>query len=462
MNLSINQVVEYVSGELDYKILSEKIITGVSTDSRKICAGDLFIPLVGDKYDGHAFIKLAEESGAIAILCQSDKDISDIDIDIPVIRVLNTLEALQSLAMKYRDLINPTVIGITGSNGKTTTKDLIYSVLNSKFKVHKTQGNLNNHIGVPLTLLSMPEDTDIAVVEMGMSNFGEIEELSKIARPDIAVITNIGESHIEYLKTRENITLAKLEIIKGLKQGGKLLLPGDEQLIKKILTNFKIDNNIEIRLIGNSQNNDYYTLNVENKGTEGVSFIDSYSDDYYIPLLGMHNVINALMAIQIGKILEVSKQDIHKGLANIQLTGMRLEKLKAKNGSLILNDAYNASPTSMQASLKLLNSLDHFKNKIAVLGDMLELGEEAEKYHEEIGELCTKIGLDYLLVTGELGEFIIRGAKKCGIKESQIKYFENIDLISDFILENSTSNTVILIKASRGIKLEKVVNQLKA
>lgn len=461
MNLSAKKIVEYVSGDIDEKLLDGLMISGVSTDSRKINYGDLFIPLIGEKYDAHEFLRLAKESGAVAALCQKDRDICDTDIDIPLIKVTDTLNALQTLASKYRDFINPTVIGITGSNGKTTTKDILSSILEHKYKVHKTSGNLNNHIGVPLTLLSMPDDTEIVVVEMGMSNLGEINILSRIARPDIAVVTNIGESHIEYLLTRENIAIAKLEIVNGLKDDGFLILPGDEQLLKGVLTKIKVDKSIRVRWVGNSQDNDNYPLEVILEGTDGISFSDSSNDRYFIPLIGVHNIHNALTAIEVGKVLGIEKQEIMKGLANIQLTSMRLEKIKAKNGSLILNDAYNASPTSMQASLKLLNSLEQFKYKIAVLGDMLELGEETEKYHEEIGRMCAEMNIDYLLVTGEFGKTIVCGAKKSGIKDMYVKYFDNIDHISDYILKHSDSDTVILIKASRGIKLENVVNRLK-
>ncbi|MGD9677910.1 MAG: UDP-N-acetylmuramoyl-tripeptide--D-alanyl-D-alanine ligase [Vulcanibacillus sp.] len=457
MKLNIQEITKCISGEL-INTSKDLIISGVSTDSRKIKKGDLYIPLKGERYDGHSFVLQAIEAGAIATLWQEDIPLNDLTI--PTILVPDTLEAMQNMASWYRQLVNPIVIGVTGSNGKTTTKDLITATLVNKYRVHKTKGNLNNHIGVPLTLLNMSEDTDVAVIEMGMSNLGEIEKLSLIANPDIAVVTNIGESHIEFLKTKENIVKAKLEIIKGLKEDGLVILPGEEPLVKSFLAEHNLGKNII--WVGETDKNDFYPLQIKINKTDGITFTDSLNDQYYLPLIGVHNVINALMAIKIAKQLSVKKQDIQDGLDNIELTGMRLEKIHAKNGALILNDAYNSSPTSLKASLQLLDSFKQFKQKIAILGDMLELGENAELYHEEIGKVCAEINLDYLIVTGKLGKSIVKAAKENGLKEHKIKYFEDINLIPEFILKNASSKAIILVKASRGIKLEMVVNQIRA
>lgn len=458
MKLNIQEIAKNING----KLINPKeniTINGVSTDSRNIVRGNLFIPLIGEHFDGHSFVMQATEAGALATLWQENVPL-DSSHNIPIIMVSDTLIALQNLASWYRQIINPIVIGVTGSNGKTTTKDLITAILTTKYKVHKTKGNLNNHIGVPLTLLRMPEETEVAVIEMGMSNIGEIERLSLIAKPDIAVLTNIGESHLEFLKTRENITKAKLEILKGLKEDGVAILPGDEPLIRLIFS--KSEQNRSIIWVGETDKNDVYPIKIEMVNTEGIRFIDSHNDQYYIPLLGVHNVSNALMAIQIGKKLSVSIQDIQKGLNNIELTGMRLEKVNGKKGYLILNDAYNASPTSMKASLQLLASLGEFKQRVAILGDMLELGEYAETFHEEIGKKCAEINLDYLIVTGKMGKSLVKAAKENGIKENKVKYFDDINLIPKFIFENVSTEAVILVKGSRGIKLERIVNQIQA
>lgn len=456
MKLNTSEIVKHVKG----RFTSEKTsinINGVSTDSRNIFKGNLFIPLVGESYDGHSFVMQAYNAGAVATLWQENVPVPDIDLSF--ILVPDTLLALQDLAAYYRNKINPIVIGVTGSNGKTTTKDVIFSILSNKYIVHKTKGNLNNHIGVPLTILTMPEDTEILVVEMGMSNMGEIEKLSVLSKPDFVIITNIGESHIEFLLERENIALAKLEILKGLKHGGYAILPGDEPLIRSKMRNYEVKN---IIWVGKKETNDVYPLVVKTCNLEGVIFIDSNNEEYSVPLLGIHNIINTLMAIQVAKKLGVEKQYIQLGLTNIELTGMRLEKVYTKSGSLVLNDTYNASPTSMMASLEFIESLTPFKHKAVVLGDMLELGANAEKYHEQIGEKCADINLDFLIVIGKFSKSIIKGAINKGLDKQNIKYFKDINDVSKFILEHVPESTIILVKGSRGNRLERVIDNLRA
>ncbi|OEF99523.1 hypothetical protein BHF71_08550 [Vulcanibacillus modesticaldus] len=455
MKLELKEIIQAVKGRLDSNT-DNILVSGISTDSRDINKGDLFIPLVGERFDGHSYIKQAEENGAIAAMWQESRPIPDTNI--PLILVSDTLKALQHLARAYRERINPIVVGVTGSNGKTTTKDLIASILALKYRVHKTKGNLNNHIGVPLTILSMPEDAEVAVIEMGMSAPGEIEVLSLIAKPDIVVITNIGESHIEFLKTRENIAKAKLEILKGLQPKGLAILPGDESLIRAAITDF--DESIQVIWVGKEAVNNSYPIEIRMDDTEQVNFVDNEQTRYSLPLLGVHNVINALMAIQIGKKLNVPISDIKKGLANLQLTGMRLEKLRGRNGSLILNDTYNASPTSMKASLRLLASLKQYSKKIAVLGDMLELGNHAHEYHLEVGEFCADLGIDKLIVTGSLGELIAKGAIAGGLNKNDVYYIKDLNQIPEIVLQFSNPQTAILVKGSRGVRLEKVVDRL--
>jgi len=439
---------------LHQRVAMELEVTRINTDSRNVSKGDLFVPLIGTHFDGHSFVQTAADKGASLSLWQKNKAIPE-QLAIPIIIVPDTLLALQQLAKCYREKINPIVIGITGSNGKTTTKDLISSVLATTYHVHKTKGNLNNHIGVPLTLLSMPEDTQIAVIEMGMSHLGEIETLSKIARPDIAVITNIGESHLEFLKTRENIAKAKLEIVHGLKQDGWVILNGDEPLLRSALQSNS--HSFQTVWVGLKDKNDLFPVEWFPKETEGSHFITNDHLMYDLPLLGTHNVLNALLAIQVGKVLKVPYHRIQSGLGHPELTGMRLEKTRGKNGSFILNDAYNASPTSMEASLKLLSTFDQYK-KIAVLGDMLELGEHAEAYHEKIGAMCADLGIDLLLTTGRWGKKMAEGAKKNGM--GMVYYMETLDQMSSFLLQQTDEHSIILIKGSRGVHLEQVVKQL--
>lgn len=457
MRLALEEIINCIDGKL-YQDFNENIeITGISTDTRSIKKSDLFIPLKGYKFDGHSFIKGAEKSGAIAALWHKSMPIPQ-NINIPLIIVSDTLLSLQKLAKYYREKINPKIVGVTGSNGKTTTKDLISAILSSEFNVHKTKGNLNNHIGVPLTLLSMSETTEVAVIEMGMSDLGEIEVLSQIAQPDIVVITNIGESHLEYLKNRENIAKAKLEILTGLKENGWAIFNGDEPLIRKQLS--EINRPFKLHWVGMNKRNDVYPLAINFQDMDQTNFVDNEHNEYFMPLLGSHNVHNALIAIEVGKVLGVPYNQIEIGLSNLQLTGMRLEKIKANNGSMILNDAYNASPSSMKANLQLLSSFERYNQKIAVLGDMLELGEAEEEYHRKIGQFCAELGIDQLITTGKLGKWIADGAKIYGMKEKNVYHIDNIDEIPKLILQHSGPDTVILVKGSRGIKLEKVVEKL--
>lgn len=459
MKCSVKEILQCIEksryeDKREYLHLNEIEISGVSTDSRKTAQGDLFVPLSGDRFDGHSFVQMAAERGAVLSLWQEAIPIPE-TIPIPLLFVPDPLKALQQLAQCYREQVNPFVIGITGSNGKTTTKDLMASILSTQYRVHKTKGNLNNHIGVPLTLLSMPNNTEIVIIEMGMSGFGEIELLSKVAKPDIAVITNIGESHLEHLLSRENIAKAKLEILTGIKENGWLILNGDEPLLRTEIE--KMDLPLQLIWVGKDQKSDFYPLKIEMMNTDGVHFITGDGGQYDLPLLGTHNIINSLMAIQAGKILNVSHEEMKEGLKNLSLTSMRLEKMKAKNGSTVLNDAYNASPTSMKASLNLLSTFASYK-KIAILGDMLELGENAEGYHREIGKICADLQLDLLITTGSLGKWIAAGAMEHGM--TQVYHFDDMDQIGSFVLEQSDVDTFILVKGSRGIHLENVVDQL--
>lgn len=462
MKLLLDEIVAFIKGELhkeeNNSITKDNIaISGVSTDSRNITDGDLFVPLIGERFDGHSYINLAQNSGAVAALWQKDRDIPD-GLTIPLIKVDDTLKALQELAHNYRKKINPIVIGVTGSNGKTTTKDLISSIISTEYRVHKTKGNLNNHIGLPLTLLSMPDNTEVVVVEMGMSNLGEIKVLSTIAQPDIAIITNIGESHIEFLKSRENIAKAKLEIIDGLKEGGTLVLLGDEPLLRNSeeLKN-KADN---IIWVGKNEDNHLYPNEIQMDENNFTHFIDNEGKSYTVPLIGAHNVINSMISIQVGKLLNISEDNLHKGLLDLQITGMRLERMTAKNGALILNDVYNASPTSMRASLELLASFKGYAKKMAIIGDMLELGDMANVYHEEIGKLCAQLGIDLLFTTGEYGELMANKAINEGMSNENVYNISEIENIAKYTFELVDSDTVILVKASRGVHLEKVVEML--
>ncbi|QFT87345.1 UDP-N-acetylmuramoyl-tripeptide--D-alanyl-D-alanine ligase [Bacillus sp. THAF10] len=428
------------------------IAEGVSRDTREDMNGKLYIPIIGENFNGHLFVRDAiEKKGAVASLWQKDQPEPPTDLNL--IFVDDTIEALQQLAASYLEQLGMKVVGITGSNGKTTTKDMVTSVLETTFRVHKTAGNYNNHIGLPLTLLSMTEDVEVAVLEMGMSGRGEIELLSQIAKPDAAIITNIGESHMQDLGSREGIAEAKLEIATGLKQDGKLIINGDEPLLTERVGSFP-----HVIQFGLGEHNNYQARDISLKG-KGTHFIIEETE-YFIPVLGAHNVTNALSAIIVGELFGVTEENRVKGLKNLTITGMRNEVVETSGGWTIINDAYNASPTSMRAALDLLSSLNGYNKKIAVLGDMLELGDMERSFHYEVGKYVEDKNIDYVFTFGELGTEIAKGAQEV-MDPTKVKVFMNKQQLTSELLPLLQPEDVIIVKGSRGMKLEEVIEGLK-
>jgi UDP-N-acetylmuramoyl-tripeptide--D-alanyl-D-alanine ligase len=419
----------------------------------------LYVPLIGAKYDGHDFLADAAAKGAAASLWQKDHPLPDTDC--PLLLVDNVLKALQQLAHCYRSQLPVRVIGVTGSNGKTTTKDMIAALLGTTFKVHKTQANLNTEIGLPLTLLEMDEDTEIAVLEMGMRGRGQIDELTMIARPDVAVITVIGESHLELLGSREEIARAKTEILHGLKEGGLFVYNGDDPLIDQVLGEMPKPADLRVCRFGARSSSDIYPTGImqEEDGTRFTVNVDA-SHSYYIPLLGRHNVLNAVAAIAVAEYMGVSTANQIRGLQHLKVTGMRLEKVVCANGLTVLNDAYNASPTSMRAALELLQELKGHPRKIAVLGDMLELGENEAALHEEIGRRLDPEKIHALFAFGPLSEHIVRAASAVYPKGTARAYREKAELIRD-LAAFVRPGDLVLVKGSRGMALEEVVSSLQ-
>lgn len=456
---TIRQVREMVKGESPSTGHDEVLIEGVSTDTRSIKQGSLFIPLAGEKFDGHHYAEEAFAKGAAAILWQKDREFPLAGK--PVVYVNDTLQALQQLAAAYRSELNVRVIGITGSNGKTTTKDITASILATTYKVHKTKGNFNNHIGLPLTILEFEEDTEMAVLEMGMSARGEIALLSQLAKPEVAVITNIGEAHLAKLGSRLEIARAKTEILSGLQNGGLFVYNGDEPLIEEVLPDMPQPDEMLRFRFGDSASNDIHSVAVLTDG-EGTYFKTNLPNtaNYYMPLLGDHNVVNALAAIAVSKYMGVHDSDIAKGLRNLEMTGMRIEMIRARSGATLFNDAYNASPTSMRAALRVLANLKGFERKIAVLGDMLELGSHETEYHREIGAFIQPDECDYLFTYGTLARHIALEAMKRMPREC-VRAFLDKDMLIRELTKLVTAGDVVLVKASRGMRLEEVIDALK-
>lgn len=453
---SLKQIAEMISAEDVIISFADTIISGVCIDSRKIEVGNLFIPFKGEHADGHKYVEESIRKGAAAALWQ--KDVPNPPLHLPIIIVENCLVALQELARSYRKQLAVKVVGITGSNGKTTTKDMTAGILSTRYKVLKTEGNYNNHIGLPLTVLGLNEDTEIAVLEMGMSGRGEIEFLTNLACPDAVVITNIGESHLLDLGSREGIAEAKLEILQGLKDGGLAVLHGDEPLLMERIQEHK--GNVQVKTFGRNDTNDLYPTEITQLENGNSFRINTSETVFELPVLGTHNILNSLASMLIANYFSIPFEKMNEGLASIQLTNMRMELVEGKQGEKIINDAYNASPTSMMAAIELVTNLQGYARKILVLGDMLELGPEEEQYHQQIGEALNDEKVDLLFTYGTLGGHIANKARTILGPERVFAFTEKEALIQE-LRQHVDHQTLILVKASRGMKLEEIVTALQ-
>ncbi|HDR7486510.1 UDP-N-acetylmuramoyl-tripeptide--D-alanyl-D-alanine ligase [Bacillus pacificus] len=422
---------------------------GVCIDSKNMKEGNLFVPIIRVK-DGHEYVKEAMDNGAVASLWK--KSYGTPPKGIPIIFVDDTLFALQQLAQFYRRELNVKVIGITGSNGKTTVKDIIGSTLSSTYRVHKTKGNFNSQIGLPLTILEMKRDTEFLILEMGMSEKGQIRNLSRIAQPDVAIITMIGQSHLETLGSREEIAKAKFEIIDGLNDDGLFLYNGDEPLLSQNINML----GIESKSFGGKYTNDLFPTNVQ-LDEYGVHFkLNNTKIQYDVPLHGKHNILNAIVGIAVGQFYKVPIEKIQEALQQINITQMRFQFLTAKTGFTIINDAWNASPSSMKAAIETLQKLNAYEKKIIVIGDMLELGKEAKTYHREIGKMLNEESIQYVFTYGALSEIVAEEARK-NYHTGKVQSFDNKDEIAEEILKVITKKDVVLLKGSRGMALEEIV-----
>lgn len=454
LTITYNEVLIATSGKL---ICGDSTgeFDSISTDSRKINSGDLFIPIAGEKFDGHDFAISALNAGAAAVITHKVID------PIPgktIILVKDTLIALREIAAYYRSKFDIPVVAITGSVGKTSTKDMIGSVLKQKYNILKTEGNFNNEIGLPLTVFNLGSSHEAVVLEMGMSGFGEISHLSYIAKPDIAVITNIGISHIEKLGSRQNILKAKLEILENLNDKGLLVLNGDDKLL------YGLKDLLKFRVVyyGMEEGMDYQAFNVKNAAENGIYFeITIKNTDYKIHILspGVHNVYNALAAIAVGIEQKLPIEMIIQGIGEFTSSKMRMDIIT--HGEMkVINDTYNASPQSMEAAINVLKDISVHNRKIAILGDMLEMGEWAHKAHFDIGKFAVSRGIDYILTVGENGKVIGDGAIDAGAEVNTIISFHNNKEVNDFLDGFVRKGDVILVKGSRGMKMEEIVNHL--
>lgn len=423
----------------------EQIAKRVVIDSRIVQEGDLFIPFRGEHSNGHQYVRQAIEDGAVASLWLKDEP--NPPTDLPLIFVEDSELALQQLARAYREEINPVVIGVTGSNGKTSTKDLITATLQPYFKVQKTEGNFNNELGLPLTILNLDEDVEVAVLEMGMSGFGEISFLSKMAKPRFTVITNIGEAHMEALGSREGIARAKFEIIDGL-QDGILFYDGDEPLLQPLVE----QTDVRAESFGYRERNRHHLVAVEQlEGGTAFRVEGTIHGDFEMNIYGEYQAKNALPALAIGHALGLSIEQMQSALKTAKLTAMRMEPVYLETGALVLNDAYNAAPTSMKAALNFLANYHHREKKWLILGDMLELGEEELTYHADLQEAVKMVKPERVYLVGERMKALAEALLK--ICDAEIVHTLEKDSLKGLFSE-STREHVILLKGSRGMTLE--------
>lgn len=426
-------------------------ISEITTDSRKAGVNMLFVPISGENNDGHDFIGNAFENGADAVI--THRDIPEV-LGKNIIRVNDTKVAFGDIARYYKEKYNLPTVAITGSVGKTTTKDMISAVLAMKYNTLKTQGNFNNDIGLPITIFRLTQKHEMAVLEMGMSHMGEINYLASIARPDVAVITNIGMSHIENLGSQENIWKSKMQICDFFDENGLLVVNGDDKFLKAGSDKCKV-----IYCGIENKDCDLVAEDIENLGIDGTKFkvqVDGERHEVYVKIPGVHNVYNALYAIAVGRHFGVDMQDIIDGIREFLLTNMRME-IKNSSGICVINDCYNASPDSMRAALKVLKDMK-VGRKIAVLGDVLEIGDFAEKALYGVGLEMDSI--DVLVTVGKNSRYIAKGAELSGV-ETVVSFDGNSEAIA-YLEENIKTGDAVLIKASRGMHFEEIAEALYA
>lgn len=454
ISLSIREIASAVRGRV-IQGDPAALFNSVATDTRRMKAKDLFFALTGERYDAHSFLSQAVAAGAGGLVVKSLKELPP---GVPVVVVEDTLSALQSLAAYNRQRCKAVLVAVTGSTGKTTTKDMIASVLGVRLRTLKNEANFNNEIGLPLTLLRLDESYDTAVVEMGMRGAGQIHSLSEIARPKGAVITTINETHLELLGSVSNIAAAKGEILEQIPADGFAVLNAESPFIQREAKRCRG----RVIYYGINQPADIRGENIqaEGSGSRFNAFVGGKSYEFYLPVPGRHNVMNALAAIGVGLEMGLTIEEIAGGLAAVTLSGMRLEVIEG--GSItIINDAYNASPASTRAALRVLKDLTAGRRSVAMLGDMLELGVRAREGHREVGETAAALGLDYLITVGELAGHIAEGAIGAGFSPEKVFTSQGYDRAVKILDELLQAGDVVLVKGSRGMKMERFVRYLE-
>jgi len=440
----VYEILEATNGKLISGDKNTDIVS-FSQDSRKVKAGGMYIPLKGERFDGHSFIDSAFENGAQAIITHQKVSYPDKI----VIEVADTMQALKDMALYLRQHRNVLVVGITGSVGKTSTRDMVYSVVKQKYKTLKTDGNYNNEIGLPLTVLRY-DDEEVMILEMGMNHLGEMSRLSKIALPDIAAITNVGTAHIGELGSRENILKAKLEITDGMKDGNCLIINQDNDMLQTVDIP-----RLNVVRVGKDKKSQILAKNIELNETSS-SFTVEYNGKeelIHVPVQGEHNVSNALTAIAVGLELEIDIEDIKKGIQSFELTKNRMDILEKDHHVTVIDGTYNASVDSMKSSIDVL--ANYSRRKVAILADMLELGNYSEKLHREVGQYVVDKHIDVLICVGKEAYYMFDQAKK---QLENVFYYENNQQLIHDLKDMICENDIVLLKGSHSMNLKEVVD----
>lgn len=462
-NMTLTNIARACNGRLLYPAENSRKETehaeaaGVVIDSRKAGENFIFVATKGERVDGHRFIPDVFAKGALGVVCEKEPE----SLPGPCIVVEDSFEALKQIGEFYRQQLPVKVVGITGSVGKTSTKEFVAAVLSMKYKVHKTLGNYNNEVGVPLTVLSMPEDTEVAVLEMGINHFGEMHNLSRIARPDICIMTNIGQCHLEFLGSREGILKAKSEMFDFMKEDGNVCINGDDDMLASI----KEVKGKKPVTFGLSEQCRVYATDIKGKGlfgSEAVIHGNGESFAVQIPLPGEHMVYNALAAAAAGQLLGLTPEEIRDGIAAVESVSGRSHIVKLPD-KVLIDDCYNANPVSMEAAIDLLLQADG--RRVAVMGDMFELGEQEKEMHARVGKYAADKGVECIICAGKLARCIYEGARETAGERkdgpaAEIFYFEDRESLLEGINQILKPGDTILIKASHGMGFEKVVEQL--
>ncbi len=450
MNLSLEEIVKGTGGKLlsgNFQIIVSKI----STDTRCLQKGDFYVALKGPRFDGHDFVEEAVRKGASALLVSGAPAGAG---KIPIVIVSDTLRALGDIALCWRQKFSLPVVAITGSNGKTSTKEMMASVLSLEADIVKTEGNLNNLIGLPLTLFDLEEKQRFCILEMGMNDFGEIARLTEIARPTIGLITNVGPAHLEKLDSLEGVAKAKEELFQGLDDKAWGVVNQDDPFIVKMRTKakkitFGFSKKADIRMEKIDYFSDAMRMRIRHPG--GLSVFD-------LPVVGEHHARNGLASYAVLNLLGVSEEKIQRGFSHYKVQRMRGEEFKLSNGIVVINDAYNANPASMTVALKNLNVKHPDKRKIAVLGDMFELGAQEKTLHHELGKLAAESGVDTLLAYGGNAIRVAQGFNEK--KKGSGFGFDSLETLEERLDEILKKGDVVLVKGSRGARMERIVEHL--